>query len=74
MSGFCLIIPFIAVPPAEENEAIVGGSTPKTGVLSYFTAPTVIAPVEFDCPTIVENPQKLPFEFFSFPLNSPFAY
>src|ERR1041385_2691244 len=48
--------PCMRVPPTDEKDALVGTFTPKAGVFLYNTAPQVIAPLEFACPTMVEFP------------------
>ena len=50
------MMPSTGVPPVEEKLAMVGGSTPYSGVLLYSTAPTAIAPSAFAWPTMVEEP------------------
>ena len=56
MSGLFLLTLSIKVPPLDENDATVG-TPPNCGVFEYKTAPTVIAPAAFACPTIVPLPE-----------------
>ncbi len=69
-SGLFRTTPFTAVPPIDENEATVGGLTPKGGVLVYKTAPTAIAPAEFACPTILDAVVELYSSIIASPLKT----
>ena len=47
------MVPSVVVPPLDEKDAGVGMGVPNLGVFVYKTAPTVMAPTAFACPTIV---------------------